>query len=137
MTGPSLLSYDFLKLCSGEGGSSFKNLPYEIKHVPEKQQDIISLKLKELNEIDLSYIYSHPLPSEAKEPFEDRLHIKMWRDKCEIIKNPETPSSEESESDGIVVASATYSASEFLNLSFEGERRVEDCGLILLFSWGQ
>ncbi|KAB7494527.1 hypothetical protein Anas_08627, partial [Armadillidium nasatum] len=56
-----------------------------------------------------SYIYSHPLPSETKEPFEDRLHIKMWRDKCEIIKNPETLSSEENESDGIVVAFATYS----------------------------
>lgn len=134
MISSSSLSYDFVKLCSGEDGASFKGLTSEVKHFPDKRQDIISLKINRLNyDSDQGYDVLDSLPLKSKVISKDRLEIKMWKDECEIVKNIDLSSSEESESDGVVVASATSSAEPFLHLT-EGEACIKDCGLIILLA---
>ncbi|KAB7494528.1 hypothetical protein Anas_08628 [Armadillidium nasatum] len=131
----SPLSYNFLKFCSGEDGKSFKGLTCEIKHISDKHQDVISFKIDKLNyNADQGYDVLDSLPTKIEFNSENKLQIKMWKDKCEIIKNLELSCSEESESDGVVVASATTSAESFDHLSTEGGTCVEDCGLIILLA---
>lgn len=129
MTTSSIKTLDFVQLCSGEDGPTFKGLIAE-KITQPGEPDTIKIEISNPKVVENDYEFLSSLPSDIDKNLGEKIQIRMCEGRCEVVKNPFSfPKSERGQFE---VGVATVTSEIFLNDA--NEKVVKDCGIFILIN---
>ncbi|RXG54070.1 hypothetical protein Avbf_08080 [Armadillidium vulgare] len=133
----SVKSLNFIRLCSGEDGTSFKGLCAKIFTLPSLE-DVIDIKVEMPKPRILDdYGFLEVLLERSLVDMDEKLRVRMYEAKCEFVKMPSSPCSESSyggvENFDDVIACAETSGLVFVYSYIKSMGIVNNCGLCFEF----
>lgn len=141
MLSSSVESLNFIRLCSGEDGTSFKGLTAKIFTLPTLE-DIVDIKVEMPKpKIFDDYRFLEVLSHKTRRDLEDTMRIRMYEGKCEIVKMPSSPGYDPNTTSSYdlvenfdnVVACAETSGLIFVYSFVKSTAVIEDCGICFEF----